>query len=128
MALVFILSLAGCASVKLADIYSEDEVITRAQECISVINTHDYDAMNEQLREDLRDQLTSVQLEEAWSPILTEAGDFQEYTTTAVIGQKDQSTGEDYATAILACQYENTSLTFTIIIDKDMEVVGMYIK
>ncbi len=128
LALVFALSLVGCTSIKLADIYSEDEVIARAKEVVEVINTRNYDAMNALLRADLQDELTTEQLEEAWEPILTDAGAFQEYHNTAAIGQKSQSTGEDYAVALLTCQYENASLTFTIVMDIDMEIVGMYIK
>jgi uncharacterized lipoprotein YmbA len=126
--LIFALVLVGCSSNALADIYSEDDVIAKAKEVVDVINTLDYDAVNAQLRDDLQDQLTAEQLEEVWSAQLSEAGAFEEYTNTTVIGQKSKSTGEDYATAILTGKYENASLTFTIVIDKDMEIVGMYLK
>lgn len=128
LVLVLALSFVGCSSNKLAEIYSEDDVIARAKEVVDVINSLDYDVMNAQLREDLQDQLTAEQLQEVWSDQLTEAGAFEEYESTVTMGQKSKSTGEDYATAILTGKYENSSLTFTIVMDQDMEIVGMYIK
>ncbi len=128
LVLVLTLSIVGCSSNKLADIYSEDEVIARAKEVVDVINSLDYDAMNAQLRDDLQDQLTAEQLKEVWATQLEEAGAFEKYENTVTMSQKSESTGEDYAVAILTGKYENSSLTFTIVMDKDMEIVGMYIK
>jgi histidyl-tRNA synthetase len=119
---------AGCSSNKLADIYSEDEVIERAKQVVEVINTLDYIAMTDELRQDLRDQLTADQLKEAWDSKLQKAGKFKEYKATAALGQKSKSTGEDYAVAVITCKYENSNLTFTIVLDKNLDVVGMYMK
>lgn len=128
LAILMLMTLSACSSSKLADIYSADEVITRAKKVVEVINTLDYDAMNAELREDLRSALTAEQLKTAWDTKLAGAGSFTEYTTTATAGQKSKSTGEDYAIAILVCKYEKASLTFTISMDKDMQIVGLYMK
>lgn len=128
MMLVFMLSACGASSSKLADIYTEEAVISRAEEVVNVINTLDYSAINAELRADLRDRLTAESLETEWDPMLGKAGAFKEYTQTATAGQKSKSTGEDYATVILVCDYEESTLTFTIVMDKDLEIVGMYLK
>ncbi len=125
---IVMLALSGCASNKLADIYSEEEVVAKAKEVVDVINTSDYEAINDVLREDLKTQLTAEQIEEAWAGQLTEAGKFEEYTTVATAGQKSQSTEEDFAVAVLVCKYENAKLTYTVVLDKDLEVVGLYMK
>lgn len=126
--LTIVLALASCSAVKLADIYDEAQVTARGKEVVEVINTQDYDAVNAQLRQDLQGALSSEKLKDAWDNLLTEAGSFEDYSGVTVIGQKSQSTGEDYAAAVLTCKYENATRVFTIIMDKDLAVVGMYMK
>ena len=127
-AFALLLSFAACSSSKLADIYSEDEVVARAKGFVDIINTLDYDAVVSDIREDLQSQVTSESLKSAWGPLLDEAGAFKEYKTVVAYGQKDKTTGEDYAVCVLVCKYENASRTFTISMDKNLEIVGLYMK
>ena len=120
--------LAACGGAKLAEIYDEDQVTARAKEAVDVINTLDYEAMTALMREDLRDQLTAEALQEAWDPLLSESGAFEEYKSVTVVGQKSQSTGEDYAVAVVVCRYENATRTFTLSMDENLDLVGMYMK
>jgi len=128
LAVTLILSLAACSSSKLADVFKGDEVAARAKGFVETINTLDYDAVVSEIREDLQSQVTPESLERAWGVQLTDAGTFKEYATVVTYGQKDKSTGEDYAVCVLVCKYENASHTFTISIDKNLEIVGLYMK
>ena len=128
IAFSLLLSFAACSSSKLADIYSQDEVIARAKDFVDTINTLDYDAVVSGIREDLQSQVTSESLKSAWGPLLDEAGAFEEYKTVVAYGQKDKTTDEDYAVCVLVCTYENASRTFTISMDKNLEIVGLYMK
>lgn len=128
LALVLVFSLAACSSSKLADVYKEDEVIAKAKNVVETINSLDYDAVVSFVRSDLQSQLSADALETAWGALLREGGAFKEYKSTAVYGQKSKSTGEDYAVCILVCSYENATRTFTISMDKDLSVVGLYMK
>ncbi len=128
LVLIFLMSLTACASTKLADIYDENAVIDRAKEVVDVINTHDYDAIKAELRDDLEDDLSSSKLKSAWDKTLTEAGDFKDYKSVVTLGQKSKSTGEDYAQVVLVCDYENATLTYTIVMDANLEIVGLYLK
>lgn len=123
-----ILSLSACSSTKLSDAFKEDEVISRAEKTVAVISTLDYDAIVPEFRDDLESQVTPEQLENAWSKQLNAAGKFVKYSSETVFGQKDKSTGEDYAVAVLVCKYENSTLTYTISMDKDLNIIGMYMK
>ena len=123
-----IMSLVACSSSKLSEDYSDDQVINKGKEVIEVINTLDYSAINNVLREDLRGDLTSDKLKEGWDSSLTKAGNFIEYTSTSTASQKSKSTGDDYAVAIINCKYENSNLVYTILMDKNMDIVGMYLK
>lgn len=126
--LLFSVILSGCAPTKLAEIYDENIVIERGQEIVAIINTQDFDLVNAELRDDLEDQLTSDQLKDAMEKKLIEAGSFLEYQSISTLGQKSKSTGEDYATVVLVGKYENSSLVFTITMDSNLDLVGLYLK
>lgn len=127
-AIALILSLAACGESKLADAFSEEEVIANAESYVETINTLDFEAVVAGLREDLQSQVTAESLESAWGPLLDKAGKFEKYTTVVVYGQKDKTTQEDYAVCVLVCKYENASRTFTLSMDKDYKFIGLYMK
>lgn len=126
--LLFSVILSGCASKKLAETYDENIVIKRGQEIVALINSQDFDLVNAELRDDLEDQLTVNQLKEAMGQKLIDAGSFLEYQSTSTLGQKSKSTGEDYATVVLVGKYENSTLIFTITMDSNLDLVGLYLK
>lgn len=125
---IMLLSLAACSSSKLADIYKEDDVVSKAKNVVETINTQDYDSVVAFVRSDLQTQLTADTLKTAWKTQLDESGAFKEYKSVVTYGQKSKSTGEDYAVCVLVCTYENATRTFTLSFDKDLSVVGMYMK
>ena len=128
LALILILSLTACSVAKLSENYDKDEVLSRAEEIVALLNASDFDAVAAGVREDLQEQLSSEVLENALGEILAQAGAFQEFTAEAVTGQQSKTTGEDYAVAVLVGKYENASHTFTISFNEDLEIVGLYMK
>ncbi|MHC1739845.1 MAG: DUF3887 domain-containing protein [Anaerolineaceae bacterium] len=126
--LVCSITLAACASVKLADIYDENIVTERAKEVVGMINSQDYDKVNAEIRADLQDQLTSDQLKAAIGAKLVEAGAFNEYQSITTLGQKSKTSGEDYATVVLVGKYEKSTIVFTITMDFNLDIVGFYVK
>lgn len=128
LTLLLALSLAACASAELAEGFDETEVKTRAKELVATINTQDYDAVVAEIREDLQGQLSAQSLEDAWAPLLEKSGAFETFSSVAAYGQADKATGENYAVCVLVCKYENASRTFTLSMDEDMELVGLYMK
>lgn len=128
LALLMLLSLAACGSAGLSEEYDEAEVLARAKELVLLINTLDYEAVCGQLREDLSGAISPEELENAWDESLEKAGAFVEFKSAAASSQESKSTGENYAVAVLVCKYENASLTYTIFMDVDLNIVGMYMK
>ncbi len=126
--LVFTIMLSACTSTKLADIFDEDSVIERAKGIVELVNAYDFEAVNAQLRDDLQDQLTAGQLKDALEGKLVNAGAFVDYQSSAAVGQKSKSTGEDYATVVLVGEYEKGTIVFTITMDANLEIVGLYAK
>ena len=80
------------------------------------------------LRDDLKDQLTPEALEAAWGGTLESFGAFKDYKTVATASTQDTATKEDYAVVGLVCTYENGEGTFTLSFDKDLALVGLYLK
>jgi hypothetical protein len=126
--LVFSIALSACASVKLADNYDENIVTERAKEVVEMINSQDYDKVNAEIRADLQDQLTSSKLKDVIGAKLDEAGAFIEYPSITTLGQKSKTSGEDYATVVLVGKYEKSTLVFTITMDSNLDIVGLYVK
>ncbi len=126
--LLLSVALSGCTSTKLAEIYDETKVAERGKEVVAIINTQDFNLVNSELRDDLEDQLTSKQLSDAMSQKLKDAGKFVEYQSITTLGQKSKSTGEDYATVVLVGKYENGTLIFSITMDSNLDLVGIYLK
>lgn len=122
------LTLCACSSAKLAETYEEEKVIARGKEVVELINTFDYTSVNAEVREDLQDDLSVEILEKTLSGSLGSAGTFVDYSIATAMGQKSKSTGEDYATAILGCKYENATIVYSITMDQNMDIVGIHMK
>ena len=126
--LVFSITLSACASTKLADTYDEKIVTERAKEVVEMMNAQSFDKVNAEIRDDLQDQLTSSKLKEAIGAKLAEAGAFIDYPSISTLGQKSKTSGEDYATVVLVGKYENGTVVYTITMDTNLDIVGLYVK
>jgi len=126
--LVFSITLSACTSAKLADKYDENIVTERAKKVVEMINSQDYDKVNAEIRHDLQDQLTSDKLKDAIGAKLVEAGAFIEYQSATTLGQKSKTSREDYATVVLVGKYEESVIVFSITLDSNLDIVGLYVK
>ena len=120
--------LVGCAQNKLSESFDEDEVKLAAQDVIARMNEKDYAGVVAMVREDLQEALSVEVLTDAADLVLVDTGEFESYTNEFITGQKDKTTGEDYAIAIMATKYANKKVVYTISFDVDMKIVGFYLK
>ena len=126
--LLFIIMMSACTSTKLADIYDENIIIERAKKVVEIINSQDFDSVNAELRADLQDQLTSSKMNDTIGVKIVAAGPFVKYQSISTLGQKSKSTGEDYASVVLVGEYEKGTVVFTITMDSNLDIVGIYVK
>ncbi|WOO87886.1 DUF3887 domain-containing protein [Mollicutes bacterium LVI A0039] len=126
--LVLAVVLSGCSAPELADIYVGTEVEEFGKEIVELANDKDYQAINDRARDDLKDALSAQVLEEVITPLLDNGGTFVDYKRIDVFGGVDDQTGEDFATVVLICEYENSKLSYTITVNQDYQIVGFYIK
>ena len=119
------LSLTACAQSSFE--YDKAAAETRALEIIDVIKTEDYAAIVALFRDDLEPLTTAADFEAAWEPYLTPAGAFVEVLDINTVGQTDES-GEEYILALVRCRYEHKKYLYTIVMDTDLNLTGLYLK
>ncbi len=122
------MSMIGCAVSSLPEGYNEDEVGTAAEEIVGLATAGDYDSIISFMRDDLKSAITAAQLQEGWAPIYEKAGAFQNISKTAFTSVKDKSTGEEYAVVQVLVKHEGANLVYTISFNKDLALVGLYLK
>lgn len=120
--------LTGCASNKLSDDYEEEEVKAKAEEVIALANAKDYEAITALVPEELQAMVSAKDLEAAWDEKLTACGEFTKFSKEIILGQAVKETGEDLAVAVIVADYENDKAQFTLSFNKDLALVGYYMK
>lgn len=130
MAMVMILAafwLTGCSSTKLADSFDEATVKETVQKAVDHLIAGEYEECMEMMSQEMQEALTEEALAAAAGDVMAAAGEFQEYKSIAVVGQKDQS-GADCAVVVAVASFENNKITYTVSFNADMEIIGFYMK
>jgi hypothetical protein len=120
--------LGGCSSTKLSDAFNKDTVETTAKKVVDNLNAGSYDSVCTMFRDDLKTQLTADALKSAVDKTYGKAGAFVKYKNVSIIGQKESGTKNDAAVAVVIAKYEKKNVIFTISFDKDMKLIGLYMK
>lgn len=126
--LIVTLLLCSCTVDPLSDQFDEAKLKRHAEEIIAIVNTKDYEAVLNCFRTDLRSNVTVQQLKDGLGSFLTDAGNYVKLTSFTAAGKIDASTKEDYAVTVNICEYENSSLIYTISFDENYELIGLYVK
>lgn len=128
LVLALSLSLFACGAKPLPEGFDADEIGTSAEEIVGLATMGDYESIIGYMRDDLKGAITADQLKEGWAPIYEKAGAFVSITKTALTGAADKTTGEEYAVAQVLVKHEKASLVYTLSFDKDMMLIGLYLK
>lgn len=128
LVLVLGISMIGCAANKLPSGFDEEDVGTAAEEVVGLATAGDYDSIIFFMRDDLQGAITAAQLQEGWAPIYEKAGAFQTISKTTFSGVKDEATGEEYAVVQVLVKHADGNLVYTISLDQDLMIVGLYLK
>ena len=109
--------------VELPEGYSEQEVTKKAELIVTYLSRQDFESVNGQTSEEVSELLSAEVLEEALGQLLTAAGEFKQINSTVVTGVKDNDT---YVVCVVVCRFENRKHTFTISLNRDLRIVGLY--
>ena len=128
MVLALSVGMIACAGGKLPEGFDKDEVGSAAEEIVGLATTGDYDSIINALRDDLKSSITADQLKEGWAPLFEKAGAVDSITKTVFSSTKDKTTGEEYAVVQVLAKHANANLIYTLSFDKDLALVGLYLK
>lgn len=117
---------SGCGSEELPDGFNRDEVESRAVLIAETLTALDYETVAGMVREDLKEALSAEVLENALGPTLEGLGAFESSSIT--MGGTKGSDGEEYTVAVVSWKCEDGKVTFTLSFDKDLNIVGLYMK
>ena len=120
------LALVSCSQKSLPDGFEGDEVLKGARGIVEQLSGKDYTGVVEQFSS-VMEGLDEETLSETMDQKLDELGAFVSITSEALTGGSSEKTG-DFATAVLVCEYQNGSATFTISFDKEGWICGLYMK
>lgn len=119
--------LTGCGSTKLSADFDEEKVKTAAQEAIGYMVAGEYEECMGLMSEEMQAAVSAEVLASNMETVAGQRGAFQEYKSSSVLGQKNQE-GMDCAVAVIVAAFENGNVTFTISYDKDMQIIGLWMK
>lgn len=114
--------IVGCGAPKLSSNYSEEKLKAAAEETINNLNNDKYDEIVDSSSANLKAQLPKDKIKEAWEPLQEHLGSYKEISKIS-FQEKD---GIAIVTAI--AEYEEGRVQFTLSYDKDMKLVGIYMK
>ncbi len=128
-ALLVAVTLCGCglSGTSLPKGMDPDKALSQAQEIAMSLSKGEFEGVAEQFSEEMKAQLSSEDLREALKDEVEKRGTVTKYLSWSMRGASDDEAGE-YAVVVLVCKCEKGSATFTVCIDKDSKICGLYMK
>jgi hypothetical protein len=119
--------LSGCSAPALPEGLDEEAIYARAEQVVANISKGDYEGTAAMFSPEMAAALDAAGLEKAIGGMVTKLGSFEKITAKSAAGKNDATIG-DYAVVIIAAKYENGRATYTISIDKEGQIIGLYMK
>lgn len=105
----------------------ESAVLAAGEEIVNKLNASQWQAVYDQLREDVKPTTSPEAIQAHIESVLNEVGPFKSVEETMATGQTVKETGEPYATAVLYCEHEKDQAMYRIAFSADMELIGLQI-
>lgn len=121
------LMLIGCSGNKLSEDFDEDKVKAAAQEAIDHLVAGEYEECVALMSDELQAAVSAEVLTANMEAIAGQKGAFQEYKSSSVVGQTDKD-GTEYAVVVIVAAFEKGNMTFTVSFDKEMNMIGLWMK
>lgn len=118
--------LTGCQGKALPEGMSEDALLAAGREVMLLVVQGDYEAVLEAFRADVRETLTTEDIQSLALNQLDGAGVYKQIEKSMTTGQS--SDGEDYGVAVLYCEFSEKDVLFRLAFDPDMALIGMDIQ
>lgn len=106
--------------------FEKVKVYRCAKSFIADLNSREYPACYSCFTPAMQGSMSSEKLAATLDAVLNSLGDFIRFKGFSVSPKK--ILGDDYAVCTVKCVYENGPATFTLSLNRDMKVGGLYIK
>ena len=117
------LMLSGCGAA-LPEGLDESTVASAAEEVAEQLAAGETEAIYEKLRSDVAEKLTE---EDVAALVPKSAGAWEKIITTEVRSRTDKGSGEEYALAMVVCQFEEGRVTISAAFDGEMQLIGLQV-
>lgn len=126
--LMVTLLLAGCSGGKgdpLPEGMEWSEVLTQGETVTEQLIRKEYEAVYDQLRDDVRAELSVEDIAAIMDPALEEAGAFEKMSETQARGDNEV---EPLGVADILCEFSEEKVRFLIVFDPDMTLTGFSVE
>ncbi len=120
--MIFGMFLMACGSKALSSDYNEETLKTTTENIIANLENEKYDEVNKIASDELKDKLSVDVIKKAWEPVKEKVGKYDSLSKIN-FAEKDGN-----VVVIAQEKYEKGKVQFTISFNKDMKLVGFYIK
>ena len=123
LALVCVLGLTGCTQKRgpVPEGVDEDALLEASRAVMDQLIAGEYQAVRDQLREDIRAGVTVEDVAEIMDPVLEESGTFQSVEETVTHGSEEE---EPLAAVDFQCSFSEEEVSFRIVFDADLVLTG----
>ena len=123
------IGLCACGGVKeLSENFDEAAVKAAAEELVGYVNDGNAEGFcSVPMSDAMAENMTVESTQQIFDEYLGNKGAFIEYNSITVVGADDKTIG-DCAVVIVSAKYENMNVQYTISYDKDMNLVGFFLK
>lgn len=122
-----VLSLYACSFSKVPQGFEKEAVVARAKEVVTFLSNKEYEGVCNTFSQEMSDTLDVVGLKNALGSRIDALGTFKEYKSEATSAGFSEAAG-DYAIVVLVCAYENGNAIYTICVDSQGNICGLYMK
>ncbi len=107
--------------------FEEDTVISQVETIITLLNEEDYDTLQRSyITQEMETYVTKEYIDEAKARIDQDWGGFVSFGTSYMAEVSQMN--ENYAVTQINVAYENTSVLFTITLDEDLMLAGLFMR
>lgn len=116
----------SCSGDEVPAGFDEGQVTEASKTFIESLNENDFEKCYQQFNDTMKNSMSQQKLENTFKPIFEGLGGFIEFKAESL--SQSKALGVDYAVCTVKCVYDNGEATYTISLDKDLKVGGLYIK
>lgn len=128
LALLLFFGAAACSSGggSLPEGFDEEETVSLAKSAVKALSEKDYETVASYFSPAMGD-FGATELEDALDAQIDALGPFDSFASEAHSSGSDPGIGE-YAVLVLVCKYEKGRATYTISVDENQMICGLYMK